>query len=133
MTNTYIKKFNEISDFISNLKIQGLSYKDMNFSLDQEATINLMSTSMGVDHDIATFPITWIAVNGSGILVVKDKDEWNEFLKAMFLKGNEIATIEYVLRSTLDNAKTDEEINAIDIQAILTPKTDESIDTEETE
>lgn len=104
-------RFEELENFINNIKEQGIEIDGKPFKCDDECKNNLTQCMVGIDFML---PLTWFTRNGEmGTVTFTTKEEFMQFALPLANKLNEIQNKYYTYKYAIENATNEEELNAI--------------------
>ena len=104
-------KIQELESYINNIKEQGIEIDGKPFKCDDECKNNLTQCMVGIDFML---PLTWFTRNGEmGTVTFTTKEEFMQFVSVIASKLAEIQNKYYAYKYAIENATSEEELNAI--------------------
>lgn len=104
-------KFAELETYIANIKETGTEIDGKWFKCDDECKNNITQSMLFID---SLLPLTWFTRNGEfGVVTFTTKEEFMQFVGAIASKLAEIQNKYYAYKYAIENATSEEELNAI--------------------
>lgn len=104
-------KLNQLEEYISKVKETGVEYQDKWFKCDDECKTNITQSMIFID---SLLPLTWFTRNGEfGTVTFTTKEEFMAFVQVIAGKLAEIQNSYYQYKYAIEQAQTEEELNAI--------------------
>lgn len=104
-------KIKELENYINNLKETGVEINSKWFKCDDECKNNITQSMLFID---ALLPLTWFTRNGEfGVITFNTKEEFMQFVSVIASKLAEIQNKYYAYKYAIENATSEEELNAI--------------------
>mgnify|MGYP003319141023 CR=1 FL=1 len=103
------EKYCDLEKFTKDLQNIGVEYNGTWFKCDEEAQMNLLKTIA-----LNSFPVIWYSRDGyNSFIVMNNQEEFDAFKNAIASKMKEIEYQYYQYKFAIDNASTQEELDAI--------------------